>query len=129
MDNSVENMEIRLLEREKWRGFVLDMDYVACERYETRVSDDKDGSSITLTRRKLSAPESHTSKQYDYPDKLYQDHFPVFYHSRCKKNPESKTPSGIIFRPDIPVRYLILPPLFCVEHRVRLYKPRLHLSV
>ena len=23
MDNSVENMEIRLLEREKWRGFVL----------------------------------------------------------------------------------------------------------
>ena len=37
MDNSVENMEIRLLEREKWRGFVLDMDYVACERYETRV--------------------------------------------------------------------------------------------
>lgn len=43
MDNSVENMEIRLLEREKWRGFVLDMDYVACERYETRVSDGKDG--------------------------------------------------------------------------------------
>lgn len=76
MDNSVENMEIRLLEREKWRGFVLDMDYVACERYETRVSDGKAGSSITLTRRKLSAPESHTSKQYDYPDKLYQDHFP-----------------------------------------------------
>lgn len=76
MDNSVENMEIRLLEREKWRGFVLDMDYVACERYETRVSDGKDGSSIILTRRKLSSPESHTSKQYDYPDKLYQDHFP-----------------------------------------------------
>lgn len=53
MDNSVENMEIRLLEREKWRGFVLDMDYVACERYETRVSDGKDGSSITLTRRNI----------------------------------------------------------------------------
>lgn len=48
-------MEIRLLEREKWRGFVLDMDYVACERYETRVSDGKDGyywaynSNVTVT--------------------------------------------------------------------------------
>lgn len=57
MDNSVENMEIRLLEREKWRGFVLDMDYVACERYETRVSDGKDGSSIRMLIDRIQPQE------------------------------------------------------------------------
>lgn len=57
MDNSVENMEIRLLEREKWRGFVLDMDYVACERYETLVSDGKDGSSIRMLIDRIQPQE------------------------------------------------------------------------
>ena len=57
MDNSVENIEIRLLEREKWRGFVLDMDYVACERYETRVSDGKDGSSIRMLIDRIQPQE------------------------------------------------------------------------
>lgn len=57
MDNSVEKMEIRLLEREKWRGFVLDMDYVACERYETRVSDGKDGSAIRMLIDRIQPQE------------------------------------------------------------------------
>lgn len=57
MDNSVENMEIRLLEREKWRGFVLDMDYVACERYEARVSDGKDGSAIRMLIDRIQPQE------------------------------------------------------------------------
>lgn len=57
MDNSVENMEIRLLEREKWRGFVLDMDYVTFERYETRVSDGKDGSAIRMLIDRIQPQE------------------------------------------------------------------------
>ena len=57
MDNSVENMEIRLLERGKWRGFVPDMDYVACERCETRVSDGKDGSAIRMLIDRIQPQE------------------------------------------------------------------------
>ena len=69
--------EIRHLPKEKYTGFVLRMDYTTDSYYDV-VSDvqNKDGWAVSFVRKNFSKPVTHTSAEYNYPDKLYQQWYP-----------------------------------------------------
>lgn len=71
----LEKYEIRHLEKEKYAGFILEMDYKTNHIYDVVLDNrEKQKWTVTLIRKKLEAPICHTSKEYDFPDKLYQEH-------------------------------------------------------
>ena len=63
------------LPKEKWKGFVLNMDYSTGEYYDMTVSETVDGFEMTLKKRAADPIITHTSAEYDFPDSLYQEHW------------------------------------------------------
>lgn len=69
--------KVELLNKEKWKNYILDNGYRSEEYYDVELSEDSlHNVNLKLTRKKLTNPIVHTSEEYDFPDRLYQDHFP-----------------------------------------------------
>lgn len=69
-------MRIVLLEKERWKGYILPMpDYIAKEHYAVGVERTSAGFAVTLEKRPLPAPRAFTPEAYGFPDRLYADHF------------------------------------------------------
>lgn len=69
--------KVELLSKEKWKNYILDNEYRSEEYYDVELSEDSlHNVNLKLTRKKPTNPIVHTSEEYDFPDKLYQDHFP-----------------------------------------------------
>lgn len=69
--------KVELLSKEKWKNYILDNGYRSEEYYDVELSEDNlHNVNLKLTRKKPTNPIVHTSEEYDFPDKLYQDYFP-----------------------------------------------------
>ena len=68
--------DIVLLEKERWKGHILPMpDYTAAEHYAVSVRRTREGFEVELSLRPHSEPRVFTPAEYDWPDRLYADHF------------------------------------------------------
>lgn len=69
------DFEIVPLSKEKWKGTPILMKYTTEEYYDLETSKDNQGFYIQMIKKKFDAPVTHTPEEYDFPDKLYQDHW------------------------------------------------------
>jgi len=71
--------EITHLPKDKWKGTVLPIGYTANEYYDVHISKTELGFTIELEKKKLEEPVTHTQEEYDFPDRLYADHWENAY--------------------------------------------------
>ena len=67
--------QITRLDKEEWKGHVLPVEYTTSEYYDVSKTTSSDGLLISLRRKKFTSPVRHYPEEYDFPDKLYQDHW------------------------------------------------------
>ena len=68
-------MEIQHLPKEKWQGHIVPIGYTTSEFYEVAVTRSGDDFTVTLQKKPLAQPVVHTPEQYNYPDRLYAEHW------------------------------------------------------
>lgn len=68
--------EIIHLPKEKWKGQMLPMQYTASAYYDVCVRRRGDNFSVDFICKPLARTVTHTPEQYDFPDRLYADHWP-----------------------------------------------------
>lgn len=68
-------MEHRIvfLPKEMWRDHVVPICYTTNEYYDVAVERRSDGFAVSVEKKPLAVPVTHTSEEYDFPDKLYAD--------------------------------------------------------
>ena len=70
-----EQYNIIHLPKEQWKNVPIPMRYTTEEYYDVRIEKKETGFCIACEKRRLSEPISHYPEEYDFPDKLYQDHW------------------------------------------------------
>lgn len=71
-----EKLEIVPLPRERWRGVAIPMVTRSEDYYDVAVTPfDERGCTVSLVRRPAEREILHTPEEYDFPDRLYQDHW------------------------------------------------------
>ncbi len=68
-------MEIQYLPKENWQGHIVPIGYTTSEIYEVAVTRSGDDFTVTLQKKPLARPVVHTPEQYNYPDRLYAEHW------------------------------------------------------
>lgn len=68
--------EIVFLPKERWKGAPLPIGYTTEEYYDVQFENRQVGFLITIEKKKLEQAITHTPEEYDFPDKLYEDHWP-----------------------------------------------------
>ena len=63
------------LPREQWQGEILPIGYTTEEYYNVTLNREKTGFSIRIQKERFAQPVTHTPEEYDFPDKLYQEHW------------------------------------------------------
>lgn len=73
--------EIISLPREVWAGTVIPMRYTTEDYFDVRIKKKKQGEGydVELCKCKFETPVSHYPEEYDFPDKLYQEHWEKAY--------------------------------------------------
>ncbi|MCR4633307.1 MAG: GNAT family N-acetyltransferase [Erysipelotrichaceae bacterium] len=66
-------LDIRRLDKEKWKGTPLPVAYTSEYYYDISVDKTEDGFSIPIQKKKFERPFTHVPEDGDYPDKLYED--------------------------------------------------------
>ena len=67
--------EIVFLPKEKWKGTLIPMTIESDSYYDIAIDPlSENGFAVTMVR-KPSEKIVHTPDEYDFPDKLYQDHW------------------------------------------------------
>ena len=69
------NYEIVTLPREQWKGTVVPIRYTTDAYFDLELTESADGFQARMLQKQFDAPVTHTPEEYDYPDKLYQDHW------------------------------------------------------
>lgn len=64
------------LPRQDWAGTVLPMGYTTRSHYAVRFEQSETGFSVHLEKTPFPRPVTHTPAEYDFPDRLYQPHWP-----------------------------------------------------
>lgn len=77
MDN--EQYKIIHLPKEQWKDAPIPMSYTTEEYYEVSIQKKPDGFQVEFEKKRLNTPVSHYPEEYDFPDKLYQDHWQKAY--------------------------------------------------
>lgn len=67
------------LPKEQWKGTIIPMSYTAEEYYDVDMQKAADGYDVAIHRKKFDTPVTHFPEEYDFPDKLYQDHWEKAY--------------------------------------------------
>ena len=70
-----EQYKIVHLPKEQWKNVPIPMRYTTEEYYDVRIEKKGTGFCIDCKKKKLSVPITHYPEEYDFPDKLYQDHW------------------------------------------------------
>lgn len=60
---------------EQWKGTVVPIGYTTKMYYDVNMQMVSDGYDITIHKRKFDVPVTHCPEEYDFPDKLYQEHW------------------------------------------------------
>ena len=63
------------LPKEEWKGTPILMRYTTEEYYDLEKQDDADSFSVKMIKKRFDTPVTHTPEEYDFPDKMYQDHW------------------------------------------------------
>lgn len=63
------------LPKEQWKGTIIPMRYTTAEYYDLDMQKGTDGYDVKIHRKKFDTPVTHFPEEYDFPDKLYQDHW------------------------------------------------------
>lgn len=74
-----EKLEIVHLAKEEWKGTIIPMRYTSDEYFDLTMEKSETGYEMTFHRQKFDAPVSHFPEEYDFPDRLYQDHWENAY--------------------------------------------------
>ena len=67
--------EIIYLPKEQWKGTILPMDYMSDSRYDVRLEESSGSMTAAFVLKKLAQPVMHSGEEYDYTDRLYEDHW------------------------------------------------------
>lgn len=65
--------KIQKLEKEKWKGTILNISYTSEEYYDLSVNKTGNGFSIPIEKKKFDKPFIHRVEDNEYPDRLYED--------------------------------------------------------
>lgn len=68
-------MQIQYLPKEEWQGHIVPIGYTATEIYEVTVARSGDDFTVTLQKKPLAQPVVHAPEQFDFPDRLYAEHW------------------------------------------------------
>ena len=71
--------EIVHLPKEKWKGTVIPIQYRTDQYYDVLVSKTEKGFSVEIEKKDFPETVIKTPEEYDFPDKLYQDHWENAY--------------------------------------------------
>lgn len=67
------------LPREQWKGTVVPIGYTTEEYYDVDMRKISDGGDIAyeiaIYKKRFETPVTHTPEEYDFPDRLYQEHW------------------------------------------------------
>ncbi len=67
------------LPKDKWKGTVIPIGYITEKYYDVAVNKTDKGFSIEIEKKDFTKPVTHTPEEYDFPDKLYEDHWENAY--------------------------------------------------
>lgn len=70
-----DGLEIIHLPKEHWKGTIIPMRYTAEEYLDVHIEKTGDGYGIEIEKCRFESPVTHTPEEYDFPDKLYQEHW------------------------------------------------------
>jgi predicted N-acetyltransferase YhbS len=71
--------EIVHLQKEKWKGTIIPIRYTTDKYYDVIVDKTDKGYSIEIEKKDFRSSVNHTPEEYDFPDKLYADHWENAY--------------------------------------------------
>lgn len=74
-DMDTEQYKIIHLPKEQWKNVPIPMRYTTEQYYDVKITKKEDGFCADFEKRALSVPITHYPEEYDFPDKLYQDHW------------------------------------------------------
>lgn len=66
------------LPKEQWKGRIIPMRYTTEEYYDVSVQEGE-GFRVEIAKKKFETPVTHTPEEYDFPDKLYEEHWEGAY--------------------------------------------------
>ena len=69
------NYEIVPLPKEKWKGTVVPIRYTTDAYFDLELTESDDAFQARMVKKRFDAPVTHSPEEYDFPDKLYQDHW------------------------------------------------------
>ena len=64
------------LPKADWQGAILPIGYTTWEYYDVAMQREYDGFSISIQKRQLESPITHTPQEHDFPDRLFAEHWP-----------------------------------------------------
>ncbi len=67
------------LPKEQWKGTIIPMRYTTQEYYDVKMEKVEKGYEFAIHRCRFDNPVSHYPEEYDFPDKLYADHWDKAY--------------------------------------------------
>lgn len=67
--------EIIPLPKKEWKGTPIPMVTESEEYYDVHIEKQIDGYTVSLRKKKAQPPIRHTPEEYDFPDRLYQEHW------------------------------------------------------
>lgn len=65
------------LPKEQWQGTILPISYTTEEYYQVDIDRRCDGFAISVRKTALTQAIRHTPDEYDFPDRLYAEHWPA----------------------------------------------------
>ncbi len=71
--------EIIHLAKEQWKGTILPIKYTTDKYYDVSVNKTGSGYIIEIEKKSFPEPVTHTPEEYDFPDRLYEDHWEHAY--------------------------------------------------
>jgi predicted N-acetyltransferase YhbS len=71
--------EIIHLPKNKWKGTILTIGYTTDKYYDVMLNKTDRGYVINIEKKEFVEPITHTPEEYDFPDKLYEDHWENAY--------------------------------------------------
>ena len=71
--------EIIHLPKDKWKNTILPIGYTTDKYYDVTVNKTGKGFSIEIEKKVFKEPVTHRPEDYDFPDKLYQEHWENAY--------------------------------------------------
>lgn len=76
---NTEQYKIIHLPKEQWKNVPIPMRYKTEEYYDVKIEKDNNGFHVNFVKTKFEEPVSHYPEEYDFPDKLYQEHWEKAY--------------------------------------------------